>query len=392
VLTWIFVPGWCVFAVWLLHLPAFAILMLLPAALTFVFYVEALRFLLSEIALTPVLADIAKAAPDDARLGASRVRLRWRQLLVLPGINVITGVVVAGIVGGGTASVQDIAVAIIAAVIVAGTVSLLLTGLLSNSVTAPIVALRDAAERVGRGDFAARVPVLATDETGELAQAFNSMTAGLAEREHIRDAFGTYVDHEVAEHILREGTSLAGEEVEVTMMFLDARNFTAFAERASARDVVATINRTFQQVVPIIHEHGGHIDKFVGDGLLAVFGAPRRRRDHADQALAAALAIAQTVGQNGHDELAISVGLNSGRVIAGNVGGAGRYEFSVIGDAVNVAARIESATRDTGDAVLISEHTKRLLRRQEVGLKARPGIPHKGKTDPVAVYAPESNT
>src|SRR5205085_11758958 len=111
--------------------------------------------------------------------------------------------------------------------------------------------------------------------------------AGLRERERIRDAFGTYVDREVAEHILRKGTNLSGEEVEVTMMFIDIRNFTGFAERSSATEVVAIVNRLFERVVPIIHEHGGHVDKFVGVGLLAVFGAPRRQEDHADQALAA---------------------------------------------------------------------------------------------------------
>src|SRR5439155_15453053 len=188
--------------------------------------------------------------------------------------------------------------------------------------------------------LAARVSVSSTDETGHLDRSFNEMVAGLAERERIREAFGTYVDREVAEHILREGTSLAGEEVEVTMMFIDIRDFTGFSERATAPQVVATINRMFERAVPIIHAHHGHVDKFVGDGLLAVFGAPRRQDDHADQALAAALEIERAVGEEFAGELRIGIGLNSGAVVAGNVGGAGRFEFSVIGDAVNVAARV----------------------------------------------------
>src|SRR5439155_22810170 len=167
-------------------------------------------------------------------------------------------------------------------------VSLALTVLLADGITTPIAELRAAALRVGDGDLDVRVPVVTTDETGDLTRAFNEMTTGLVERERIREAFGTYVDREVAEHILREGTSLAGEEVEVTMMFLDIRNFTGFAERSTAQEVVATVNRLFERVVPIIAEHGGHVDKFVGDGLLAVFGAPRRQEAHADQALAAA--------------------------------------------------------------------------------------------------------
>ncbi len=217
------------------------------------------------------------------------------------------------------------------------------------------------------------------------------MVEGLAERERIREVFGTYVDREVAEHILREGISLEGEEVEVTMMFVDIRDFTSFAERSSAPEVVATINRLFERAVPIIRAHRGHVDKFVGDGLLAVFGAPRREADHADQALAAALEIERAVTEEFHGKLSVGIGLNSGPVVAGNVGGAGRLEFSVIGDAVNVAARVQAATRRTGDAVLVSEHTRRLLSRATAAsLEDRPTVPLKGKTQAVALYAPIS--
>jgi adenylate cyclase len=215
------------------------------------------------------------------------------------------------------------------------------------------------------------------------------MVAGLRERERIRDAFGTYVDREVAEHILREGTSLEGEEVEVTVMFIDIRDFTSLAERLSAPEVVATLNRLFERVVPIIHAHGGHVDKYVGDGLLAVFGAPARQEDHADRALAASLEIAAAVDQEFEDELSIGVGVNSGRVVAGNIGGAGRLEFSVIGDAVNVAARVEAATRTTGDTVLLSGHTRALLSDDATAtLEERPAVPLKGKLDPVSLFAP----
>src|SRR5439155_14850334 len=114
------------------------------------------------------------------------------------------------------------------------------------------------------------------------------------------------------------------------------RDFTGFASKSSATEVVATLNRLFELVVPVIHDHHGHVDKFVGDGLLGVFGAPRRQHDHADQALAAALTIAGRVEGEFGGELQIGVGLNSGTVVAGNVDGAGRLEFSVIGGAVIV--------------------------------------------------------
>src|SRR5947199_4739427 len=173
------------------------------------------------------------------------------------------------------------------------------------------------------------------------------------------------------------------------MMSIDVRDFTGFAERASAPDVVATLNRLFELIVPLVHEHGGHVDKFVGDGLLAVFGAPRRQEDHADQALAAALEIAQKVRGGDAGELEIGIGLNSGTVVAGNVGGAGRLEFSVIGDPVNVAARAEAATRETGDTILLTERSRDLLTDSHPELVERTGVELKGKREPVKVYAPK---
>lgn len=258
----------------------------------------------------------------------------------------------------------------------------------AQSVAQPVAAMRAALERIEQGDYEARVPVDDGSEVGLLQAGFNQMAAGLAERERLRQVFGTYVDAEVAQHILNEGTSLAGEEVEVTLMFVDIRDFTGFAERASPQDVVATINRMFERVVPIVHDHGGHVDKFIGDGLLAVFGAPRRQSDHADQALAAAVEIQRAVDAEFESDLGVGIGLNSGRVVAGNVGGAGRFEFSVIGDAVNVAARVEAATRITNDTILVSEHTKELLRKHAIELEPRADIPLKGKSRHVALYAP----
>jgi adenylate cyclase len=274
----------------------------------------------------------------------------------------------------------------------------LAVGLAARATADPVDEVREALARVRRGDFDVRVPVYDGSQVGQLQLGFNLMAEGLAERERIREAFGTYVDPDIAERVLIEGTSLAGEEVEVTAMFIDVRNFTGFAESRPAREVVATINRLFEKVVPIIHTHGGRVDKFIGDGLLAVFGAPRRQPDHADQALAAALEISHAVGGSDprgpdprgpeHPYLEIGIGLNSGTVVAGNVGAEGRLEFSVIGDAVNVAARVEAATRQTGDAILLTEETTRLLQdRDKVELVERPGIELKGKSEPLRLYA-----
>lgn len=315
--------------------------------------------------------------------------LGQRLLIALPAMNLAAGTTLAGIFAEENGTLGDFMLGLLGATIVTLTISIWLIAFISDSVATSMRDLREGARRIGAGEFDRRVPVASTDETGELAQSFNEMAAGLAEREQIREAFGTYVDEDVAEHILREGTALAGEELEVTMLFLDIRGFTAFAERLSAPEVVAILNRLFERIVPIIHAHKGHVDKYVGDGLLAVFGAPRRQEDHADRALAAALEIAAAVAEEFKDELSVGVGLNSGPVVAGNVGGAGRLEFSVIGDAVNVAARVESATRQTGDLVLIAGRTRELLTDSQNDFVERPGLTLKGKTKAVQVFAPK---
>jgi adenylate cyclase len=311
-----------------------------------------------------------------------------------------TGVLLAGIVAIGTLAIVDtngltISKLGVAMIALGGTgivVGLIAVILAARTTADPIAALRRALARVQTGDFDVRVPVYDGSQIGQLQLGFNEMVAGLAERERIREAFGTYVDPEVAEHILEEGTDLAGEEVEVTVMFIDVRDFTGFAERTPAREVVAAINRLFETIVPIIHRHGGRVDKFVGDGLLAVFGAPRRLADHADRALAAALEIAEIVRSGDAGPLQIGTGLNSGTVVAGNIGGDRRYEFSVIGDAVNVAARVEGATRQTGDQVLVSDATAKLLKEPPAELVERSGVELKGKRESVRVFAPDTES
>jgi len=383
---------WVAYFAWQLHLAFLTALLIYAAAVVLMGYTISLRYFGVEQALRPVLRDIAARIPNATTARAPGLSMRARMLAALPAINVITAVVADALTRRGSSQLSDLAVVVLIGIAVSATVSLVLTLLLADSVTEPIGKLREAALRVGAGDLQTRVPVITTDETGDLARSFNEMTAGLEERDRIRETFGTYVDRDVAEHILREGTSLAGEEVELTALFLDIRNFTGIAERSPAPEVVATLNRLFERIVPIIHAHGGHVDKYVGDGLLAVFGAPRRQPDHADQALRAACEIAAAVQDEFGDELGVGIGLNSGTVVAGNVGGAGRLEFSVIGDAINVAARVESATRQTGDTILISENTRRLLCDGSLTLEARPEVPLKGKSETVALFAPPSAT
>ncbi len=151
---------------------------------------------------------------------------------------------------------------------------------------------------------------------------------------------------------------------------------------------MAFLNEMFGIVVPCVTEHGGHANKFLGDGLLAVFGAPERLEDHADRAVAAAASIASKLREKLGDELRFGIGVNSGPVVVGSVGGGGRLEFAVIGDTVNVAARVEHLTRETGDTILVTEATRCLLSGSGGhSLEPRGDFALKGIQEPVPIYA-----
>ena len=229
--------------------------------------------------------------------------------------------------------------------------------------------------------------VVSTDEAGELAGSFNEMVAGLQEREKLREAFGTYVDPDLAERILAEGTALEGQEVEVSIVFLDIRQFTAFAEQASAREVVSTLNDFFERVVPVITRNGGHANKFVGDGLMAVFGAPDRREDHADRAVKTSIEIARLVGETYGDRLRIGIGVNSGPVVAGTIGGGGGVEFTSRSGIDGCARGV--VTRETGDTMLITEATRCLLEEDHAGFARRPTVELEGQDRACRALRPE---
>jgi adenylate cyclase len=346
-----------------------------------------LHYLALELGMRPVLMDINQDVTPRMEM-VSAFPLSVRLMGALPLMNLIAGLIVAALTsdgGGGASLTGDVLIALA----VATTISLDLSILLSKSILRPIADLRRATEAVREGRYDVSVPVTTGDEIGELAASFNQMMAGLAERERIREAFGTYLDHEVAEYILSEGFSEEGVEVEVSVLFCDVRDFTALAAGMDAKEVVAALNRLFEVVVPIVARHGGHVDKFEGDGLLAVFGAPEVYPDHANRAVRAGTEMARAVNVEdaAGGELRIGVGINTGRVVAGAIGGAGRLNFSVIGDPVNVAARVEAATRALGSSVLITARTAQELS-VDFGLDDVGSHRLKGVEEPVPLFAP----
>jgi adenylate cyclase len=349
----------------------------------------ALGHLLAERRLRPVTeAALAGAAPSEPRgVGIGRRLLMAWALGTGTALLGIVGITLLAVVSDTVDRDQLAGAALFLALLALGA-GLVAIRLAARSVAEPLTTVRRALGEVERGDFDVQVPVDDGSEIGFLEAGFNRMATGLGERERLRDAFGTFVDPNLTERVLREGTDLAGEEVELSVLFMDVRGFTTYAEQASAQDVVAALNDLYATVVPIIARHGGHANKFIGDGLLAVFGAPQRLDDHAERAVAAALEIAGAVAERHANGLRVGVGVNSGPVVAGTVGGGGRLDFTVIGDVVNTAARVEAATRATGDDVLITDSTLALLSGDGTRWAERPAIELKGKSRAVALYAP----
>jgi adenylate cyclase len=252
----------------------------------------------------------------------------------------------------------------------------------------PIRDLAEGTERVVAGDYGRRLPVIQDDDLGALSASFNRMQAGLAERQRLQAAFGTYVDPALAARLLEQGDDVfTGERREVTVMFVDVRDFTPFAEANTAEDTVARLNTLFEIVVPAVVDAGGHVNKFLGDGALAVFGAPNDLADHADAAVTAAVVIQRLVTERFGAKLRIGIGINTGVVIAGTIGAGGKLEFTLIGDAVNVAARVEQLTKTTGDTILLTQQCVDALAARPPGLTDRGSHVLKGKSAAVQVFS-----
>lgn len=277
--------------------------------------------------------------------------------------------------------------------------AVLLAVALARAVSSPVQRLADHTRRVAAGDYATRLPVVRRDEFGALAQAFNSMSEGLAERDRVRDLLDKNVSPEVAARLLRDGAALGGEEREVTVLFADIRGFTTLSERLPPQALVALLNRFFERASRAVEGERGIIDKYIGDAVMALFGAPLALDNAPDCALRAACALRSAVAalndelaREGHPPLGIGVGVNTARVVAGNIGSSRRLNYSVIGDGVNVAARLQSLTRVPEHAadVLLSESTRCALKHpwplRSIGPQSV-----KGRTQAIPVYALEQD-
>lgn len=265
-----------------------------------------------------------------------------------------------------------------------------------RTIVRPLRSLESAMERVEAGDLDAAAAVTTTDEIGHLSGVFNRMLEGLRREAMVRDLFGQYVSPELARLAIEQQGQLAGQVVHCSVLFVDIRRFTALAEVLPPERLIGTLNRYFGQMLGEVEAEGGMVNKFGGDSLLAVFGSPLNpSQDHAVRAVRAALAMRRALADFNRQqaatempELQVGFGIATGEVVAGNVGSSRKLEYTVIGDPVNLAARLQELTPELGAEILLSPDTARQAR-DVARLRSLGEIEIRGRAQPVEVYAAE---
>jgi len=273
--------------------------------------------------------------------------------------------------------------------------STLLAFFASRTVIGPLAELEKAMARVEQNDLNVRVPVLSNDEVGYLSERFNEMVAGLRRGELLRNLLNLYVSPEVAREALEHGASLGGQLVQCTVLFSDIRSFTTLSEQLNPAELITLLNRYMSKMVDVIVSRGGMVNKFGGDSLLAVFGAPLNPLPHhAVSGIHAALgmrsALAEfnrTQAEVGGSQLQCGIAVATGMVVAGNVGGKERIEYTVIGDTVNLAARLQAMSKELHHDILLNEEAF-LQANAAMQLDAAKisNVTVRGKNEPVTIY------
>jgi adenylate cyclase len=236
--------------------------------------------------------------------------------------------------------------------------------LFSMTLTSPIEKLAEMIKVVSKGNFdvKARSQVRSHDEVGDLAEAFDQMTDGLKERDKVKSLFSKFHGSSVAEDLINKDIGVGGQNKEVVVFFSDIRGFTAFSEKRKPEEVVAMLNEYFAVMVGIINKHGGVVDKFIGDAIMAIWGAPKGSERDAHNAVRACIEMRRSLAElnekriaRGESAIMIGMGLHAGSAISGTIGSDERMEYTVIGNTVNTASRIEASTKAFGADLLITD-------------------------------------
>lgn len=269
--------------------------------------------------------------------------------------------VVEGSYDAALAPLRSLQWRIVAIGVVALAGALLVGILLAGGITSPVKSLVAGMREVITGNLRYRSRIARDDEIGFLARSFNEMVSGLEERERIKDTFGRFVSRDVASAVLGGHVPLEGERREVSILFQDIRGFTALSGTLDPATLLSVLNQFFTEAVAAVEAEGGVVKQFTGDGVMALFGVPNAFADHPERAVRAALGMVSRLGglneelrRQGMQDLSIGVGIHAGEVVAGLIGPDKRVEYGVVGEAVNLASRVESLTKDLQAVVLVS--------------------------------------
>ena len=276
----------------------------------------------------------------------------------------------------------------------AGTVVFALVGvMIARSVTKPVKELAQMAQKVREGDYTSQIRNDKEDEIGFLADSFNHMTQGLAERNRILGLLGKVVSEEIATELLKGELKLGGESREVTVLFADLRGFTALCENREPEMIVNLLNRYLTAMTSIIENHVGVVDKYIGDAIMALFGAPVKREDDAQNAIRCSLEMCKQLvlinaefSLEGLPMLTMGIGINTGVMVAGNMGSESRHNYTVIGDSVNLSSRLEGLTKIYGVPVIVSDSTRSAC--PEFSYRELDRVQVKGRNEPLTIYQP----
>jgi adenylate cyclase len=267
------------------------------------------------------------------------------------------------------------------------------SALVATRVTRPVADLARAARRIRAGNYGEPVAVEQRDEIGALAASFNDMMKGLTERDQVRDLLGRVVAPEIARELLSKEIELGGEERTVTVFFCDVRGFTGIAEREPPERLVRMLNTILTGASAAIEARGGVVEEYMGDGVKALFGAPLEHEDDARRAVLAALDLVAALPQLdreiavlGGSPLAIGIGINTARVVAGRMGSLSRLKYTVVGDGVNLASRLEGLTRRYGVGIVVSEST--VASCPDLAFRELDRVRVKGRSASVAIFEP----
>lgn len=350
----------------------------------------AVAYLMTELALRPVASRaLATGPPQRRRLPG--LTARWLFTWALGTGAPIVGLALIGVVALTPVEMTETTLAITTVTLCA--IALLFgafTSLLAVYATVhPIGSIRRGLAEVQKGNFDVQLAVWDSTEVGLLQAGFNEMVAGLREREQIRDLFGRQVGREVAREAISAGVDLGGVEREVAVVFVDLVGSTQLASSRSAQEVVGLLNRFFGEVVEAVETNGGWINKFQGDAALAVFGAPQPLDDAHGRALAAARQLDRRL-RSAVAELDAGVGVGSGTAVAGHIGHEHRFEYTVIGDPVNEAARLADLAKEHSPPVLASARTVELAGEAEArGWRLGEAVELRGRSEATVLARPE---